>query len=216
MKYENNKNSNELFRIKAYSFTESVKKKLIRDLKIILKRYNNEKLFVSLYTCMEEFIENAVRANLKKIFFKDYSSKDVTGKKVNYETVLEQFKQEFRRDYGSYLKGIAKKNDINFEVSVAIETNNLVITVINPANMTEIEQNNVRKKIRDAGKYTGIAEYFNAIEDEPSEGAGLGLVMIMFILKNIGLSEKNFSIESSGCRTTASIWIPLKNNTITT
>ncbi|MDI7165493.1 HDOD domain-containing protein [Leptospira santarosai] len=71
---------------------------------------------------------------------------------------------------------------------------------------TEVER--INQRIEKAKFYNDLAEAFLEAGDE-TEGAGLGLVMSLMMLKNDGLSETSYKIESQGDNTSVIIDIPL-------
>ena len=83
--------------------------------------------------------------------------------------------------------------------------------------MSDIELSNVQKKLSYARKCQDISEYFLEEDDDPhKEGAGLGLILIIMVLRSLGLKESDFIIESGTGGTVASFSIPLDAGTMRT
>jgi HD-like signal output (HDOD) protein len=74
--------------------------------------------------------------------------------------------------------------------------------------MTEIEQRRVKEKFDRAQSFKSLDEAFTKVLD-PSEGAGLGLVIMLLMLQRIGLDKKSLSISNAGNETVARVRLPL-------
>jgi hypothetical protein len=79
--------------------------------------------------------------------------------------------------------------------------------------MTETELKNIKKKLEDAEKCEDVADYFLKNEGDPNrEGAGLGLVLIMMMLKSLSAPDDSLVISSKNNMTRAYLRVPLKND----
>jgi hypothetical protein len=70
----------------------------------------------------------------------------------------------------------------------------------------------VQNKLACARQYNDIAEYFaesDAESETLDEGAGLGIILISMMLKNMGVSDNDFKIISEENNTVARLIIPL-------
>lgn len=214
MDYNLSQIENKKVKILAYSVSDRVLENIERILRLILENRRCEELYSPIYTCLKELLVNAVKANFKNIYFEGYTHFDKPDNPISYELGLKLFKLEMSRENAEYLSAIARKEDKKAEVMFNIIDNELKISVTNPVAMTAIEQENVNRKLNDARMCDDISDYFMKIEDDPNqEGAGLGLVLISIMLKNLGVTEDNFSIFSDENQTTASISIPLTQDT---
>jgi len=206
---------NKKIRIIAYSVSDQVEKRIQYVLKEILDMYNCPALLPPLYTCVKELIVNAVKANFKYIFFEGYAPENDAEKFISYETALEVFKLEMNREEAKYLAAIARRNNIKSDILFELCGNELDIKITNPVTMTEIEKLNVKRKLIDAAQCDDISDYFlKNIDEQNSEGAGLGLVLVTIMLKNMGVPEKGFSIVSESAKTIASLRVPLTEETL--
>lgn len=82
------------------------------------------------------------------------------------------------------------------------------IRVMNNVKLSPTEVERINQRIEKARLYNDLAEAFLEAGDE-TEGAGLGLVMSLMMLKNDGLSASSYKIESQGNNTSVIIDIPL-------
>ena len=79
--------------------------------------------------------------------------------------------------------------------------------VRNNVEITRKEQIRVFDRLARSRAFSSLEEAFATVLDS-SEGAGLGIVILVLMMKKIGLSEDCFSIDSDGGETTATITIP--------
>lgn len=203
-------------RLVAYSVSPRVESAIKEILYSYLITDGCEVLHDSLYTAVKELLINAVKANYKNIYFENYSSKNNAEAIVDYNTALELFKLELGRDEGTYLSNMAKSRNMNAEIIWRKTGTQMRIDVINPVSMTGLEIQNVQKKLDFARRCVDISEYFlNETADPNQEGAGLGLILIMMILKSLGGSDENFYITSENGKTTATLIVSLTEVTLT-
>ncbi|HQP49091.1 MAG TPA: hypothetical protein PKX12_10205 [Spirochaetota bacterium] len=203
-------------RLVAYSVSPKIELAVKRVLYSCLKETGCEVLHDSLYTAVKELLINAVKANYKNIYFENYSSKNKAEEIVSYNTALELFKLELERDEGTYLSNMARERNMNAEIVWRHIGENMRVDVINPVSMTELEIHNVQKKLDFARRCDDIREYFMNEEDDPNqEGAGLGLILIMMILKSLGGGDENFKIFSENGKTVATLIVPMTEKTLT-
>ncbi len=202
--------NNKKIRMIAYSVSETIEERLQGILDYILKRYDCHALLSSIYTCVKELLINAVKANFKHIYFEGYAPKNEADKIIDYELSLKLFKLELSRENAAYFEELARRSDIKSQIDISISNGTLYLEISNPVAMTDREYKNVQRKLDDARSCEDISEYFLKIEDDPEkEGAGLGLVLVSIMMKNIGIPEEFFSIKSFDDHTTATLIIPL-------
>ena len=194
----------------AYAITDDVENQVKDIISHILREHRCPDLFAPIYTSVKELIINAIKANYKNIFFENYSPRSGLEKLFDYKTGLQLFQLELNRENAGYLERIARREEIKAEITLWAKDDILHVEVANPVMMTEIELNNVKKKLSDAESCRDIAEYFlHNIDDPLREGAGLGLILIMMMLKSLSAPEDSLAISSEGNRTTAYLKVPL-------
>lgn len=171
-------------------------------------------LLDAIVTVIREIIVNAIKANSKRLHFEELHL-DITNPE-SYEKGMNSFKDEALDD----TKGIEqklKKSDYRASLSITRENQGLKIKVTNNAGIHPKELDRINLRIEKAKKYSDFTDAYDEIHDD-SEGAGLGIVLTILLLKNSGLGEDPFKIESSGRLTTSQFEIPfqLKPRKITT
>jgi hypothetical protein len=218
MKIQEAVKKNRKIRIHAYSVSDAVEHRIKDVLEVIFASYDRPDLVPPVYTCLKELLMNAVKANFKNIFFEGYSPKNNPEEVINYDMALKLFKLEIGRENARHLERLAREADLKAEVVLQAKDDMLNINVCNPVAMTELEIANVHRKLEAARKYDDISEYFIDAEaagnNTMDEGAGLGLIIISMMLRNLGVDEEDFNITSENQMTMASLKIPLKGETL--
>lgn len=160
----------------------------------VLNRYLGEvgmpRLMGNLGYCIHELAGNAHKANLKRIYFQD-SGLDIFDPE-EYELGMQAFKENVldnpevfssrQREKGYYVK-------FHFYVS----RNVLKIVIRNNAELVAQEKQRIRSKFSIAKSAYNLADAYGAAEDY-SEGAGLGIVMLNIMLRNLGFHDRSFRI----------------------
>lgn len=205
---------NARIRLRVYSLSNTVEEKIHTVLTEVLTTHNCEALHSPVYTVLKELMINAVKANYKSIYFETHKGESAEDTGIDYETTLQLFLLEMRRDDGDELQRIAKDMRMNVECIFHVIDEELFIMIKNPVPMTPLEQERVNKKIHDARQCNDISEYFMMNMDDPNqEGAGLGLVLVSIMLKNMGVPD-NFGVVSDEKGTKAFFNVPLTTETM--
>jgi hypothetical protein len=197
-------------RIIAYSISDDVETQIKNALREILRARNLEDLLAPIYTCVKELMLNAVKANFKNIYFENYVPVSNYQNVTAYETALKLFQVEMSRENAKHFGDIAREDDIKAVVEIWTVEDLLHVLVTNPVKMTETELKKVNQKLRDADNCRDLADYFmKHIHDPYREGAGLGLILIMMMLKSLQAPRDSLVILSENNTTTAYLKIPL-------
>ena len=135
-------------------------------------------------------ITNAIKANVKRLYFKLNNLS--INRKEEYRKGMDSFKNDV---YGSATDIFSKLKDVNLLVRIIFEyyPEHLQIKIINNSPIIPEEYNKIKSRINKAFSYTDISEAFDNVMDD-SEGAGLGLIMALMLLKNAGFPKESFEI----------------------
>jgi hypothetical protein len=203
----------EVLRSEFYDI-DSVSHDIIRErLKTLLDYYGYTDILLPVFTCAMELAVNAVKANLKNIYFENYVPQTKTGRvsALSYKKALELFRYEIRDNGSAHLVQIAESK--NIRSTLVIEMNHervLTIKVTNPHSMTNVEAENVRQRLHAAKNISVMSDFFEQNEDEMLyEGAGLGIVFVGLVMRRLNLPDDTFEIISGKNDTLARINIPL-------
>lgn len=175
-----------------------------RILEIYLQELGQEKLLEPLSYCLKELIINAQKANTKRVYFTE-KGLDIT-REDEYEKGMKGFRAETVARIDEYLAKL-QEHRLFIQVRFQNTAGQFLIAVRNNVGMTAREQYRIYDRIVRARAYNSFTEALaNAVD--PTEGAGLGILILMQFLKRIGLGENSFAIESRGDETMASLRIP--------
>ena len=201
--------------LSAYAVDDGTQEKIKDDLNRILEHFGCEELFLPIFSCINELLVNAVKANYKNLYFENYSPRNKAMQLIPYDKALALFRLEMQHNGAGRLAEMARMRDMKASLDLHIDNGIMCITVANPSPMTEIETKNVLKKMRAVASKQELAQYYTINGEDPkNEGAGLGIIFIGMMLRNLGLSPDNLSVSSDGAATTASLFIPLTMETL--
>ncbi|MCR5386827.1 MAG: HDOD domain-containing protein [Treponema sp.] len=159
--------------------------------------------------CLNELITNAKKANTKRIYFKQ-KNLDITNAD-DYDLGLKTFKEDTLNNINYYL-GLQKKAGLYVKLILQVRNNKIKIEVRNNSSLTVFEYKRIHDKLSRAQQYTSIEDALSQILDD-SEGAGLGLVIMILMLEKIGLTEENFQTLCENGETITRIILPLSEKT---
>jgi putative nucleotidyltransferase with HDIG domain len=156
-----------------------------------------------LFTFLKELINNAIKANLKRAFFKS-QNEDIHNCDKHDELIL-KFKEEILTNVDKLMPTIEKEN---LKVEISMQLNNKYkISVKNNTSISEDELERVTKRLSLTEKFESVDEIFEEILDN-KEGAGMGLAMGVMLLKNSGIGLKSFQFKHQKNSTKSVIAIP--------
>ena len=160
---------------------ESRTGELIRKIiNLLLARQNLQMFTPELFFCLKELAINASKANYKILFQKHVTSKQGIDPQKQYTKFLDMFKSEIEENGNTNLLALAKQEDRHYNIIFQSSLNSIEIWVTNNQNISIIEKEQILKKIAPDRLY---GDSFVADEDEKTEGAGLGLNLILNVLK---------------------------------
>ena len=155
---------------------------------------------------IREMIVNAVKANSKRIFFKNNNLNIIDP--VHYEQGMSSFKQ-YMTDTMENLPDILKENGYRVEFILKKDTDGFKTIVKNNAGLLPFEQERITERINKSREYDDFADIYSDMADD-QEGEGLGIPLTILFLKNSGIGDKSFNIISDGKITQSSFVIPFK------
>lgn len=159
----------------------------------LLKRYKRPDLQEIVYSTLKELIINGVKANLKHYIFE----REAIHSEQNGEAkaALVELKGMLNEKDLVKFKEVAQMKKLKVRVRVLHSNDKMIFCIQNNTAMTEEEKRRVREKFNKALKYDGIAEYYLENADE-LEGSGLGITMIVLMLKGSGIDPNTLHIAT--------------------
>ncbi|HMU81820.1 MAG TPA: histidine kinase [Leptospiraceae bacterium] len=194
--------------LKTHRMTEMVEDHIKHAIESILAKTNKSNLIHVIYTILKELVINGCKANQKRVFFEErgYNISDSQQYAVGNEEYKKIFSEEMALEYG--IK--AKAKGLYCLIDFLFDENGLTIEVSNNTTITPQEEASMREKLKKAMGYNDIAEFYldQAMSGGETEGAGLGLALIIILLKGENVDPKYFRIMIDKERTVARMEIP--------
>lgn len=196
--------------ITTYTLPHEMEMYMNDVISIFLKELGQEQMTEYLTYCLNELITNAKKANTKRIYFRD--KKLNINKPEEYDSGMKDFKQITLNNINYYLQ---EQKEAGLYVRLILQTkkNKIRVEVRNNSDMTVFEYKRVHDKLARAQQYTSDEEALAQVLDD-TEGAGLGLIIIILMLEKIGLTEDNFQVLCENNETITRIILPVNQQTI--
>ncbi len=207
-------NKGEPLRLSFKYVNEKVLMVLNSVLSKLLSKNDQIYLLNSVVTILREIIINALKANAKRTFF--MKSNLNINDEHDYKKGMAKFKKKVVGDFDS-IEADLKRSDLYVQICFEAAPDMIRISVSNNSPVLPVELDRINFRIDKALKYNDFSEAYSEIEDD-TEGAGLGIVLTILLLKNMGIDPLSYRIENAGKITRTSLAIPsvLKPGEITT
>lgn len=173
-----------------------------------LKELGLDDLHSQISYCVHELAGNANKANTKRIYFQERSLN--IDNDDDYEKGMSTFKQDTVDVIQEY-KHKQKKAGLFVQFDFQIREDYFKISISNNVKATSQEESRIADKMEKASNYTNIAEAYSVIEDS-SEGAGLGIVMMILMLRSLGFGEHTLNVYCKDCITYADVVLKIDDN----
>lgn len=166
-------------------------------------------LGTALFTVVMELVTNAVKANLKRAFFTKhgYSMKDAES----YKSGVDAFKENYNVIEGEEYQRALGELDLVVSVNIDLDNDRLLTFVENNSMLQDDEETRIRGKLASAMSANELVDFYLHYGDD-SEGSGLGLAMIVFLMREIGFDPDNFRVYQKNGKTIARIEFPLNKD----
>jgi putative nucleotidyltransferase with HDIG domain len=175
-----------------------------------LKQFNQEKLKDYLVYCVQELAVNAKKANTKRVYFIEHGL-DVNNSE-DYKLGMTNFKQDTLDNIAHYLQ-LQKDKGLYIKLILQNKKDTIYIEIRNNVVITKTELIRIHDKLARSRQYNSLEDALSQVLDD-SEGAGLGLVIMVLMLKKMGLNEDSFDILGTDTETVARIIIPLEQTRV--
>lgn len=198
------------FYLKFYGISPEIERRVNLVITRIFENYGRGDLSDIIYTCVKELIINASKANIKRIVFEEHNV-DVNDEK-SFLAGMMKFKEELSDiNLPKYIPKLVNK-DLYISVAFYHSKDGVRIEVVNNVSMSEFENRRIREKLKKAMGYEDISQFYLEQGDE-LEGAGLGIALIVMLLKGVGIDPSLFRISGPNNNyVLARIEVPLTEN----
>lgn len=184
---------NQTIKVRAYALLPETEKDLNLIILRLLNKYNKLDMTATLYTCIKELAVNGAKANIKRILF-DEVKIDLENES-DYHRGLEIFKEKLTDKFINEYAQKAKDRGLYVDIKFEYDDKKLIVEVVNNSALTKREDERIREKFRDGLKYDNIGELYMDMQDN-QEGAGMGIALILMMLRSEGIDPHYFTIYS--------------------
>jgi uncharacterized domain HDIG len=191
--------------ITTYTLPHEMEMYMSDVLSAFLTELNQQHMIQYLDYCLNELITNAKKANTKRVYFKD-KELDIVNER-DYNSGMKTFKEDMLNNLNYYLQ-LQKNEGLYVKLLLQMRNKKIKVEVRNNSALTVFEYKRIHDKLTRAQQYTSIEDALTQILDE-TEGAGLGLVIMILMLEKIGLTEENFQTLCENGETITRIILPL-------
>lgn len=191
--------------ITTYTLPHEIELYISEVLSVFLTELNQERLKDYLSYCINELSANAKKANTKRVYFKERQL-DINDP-VDYETGMRSFKEDTLSNISYYLQ-LQKEAGLYVKVIMQVKHSEILIEIRNNCEMTKTEFKRVFDKIARSKQFSSLEEALSQVLDD-SEGAGLGLVIMILMLKKVGLNDENYQVIVESGETITRIVMPM-------
>ena len=154
---------------------------------------------------INELATNAKKANTKRVYFAD-KGLDINND-ADYRAGMRDFKTGSVENAQRYLQ-MQKETGLCIKVVMRYGSGNFLIEVRNNSEITKIEFKRVFDKVARSRKYTALEDVLPESFDD-DEGAGLGLIISLLMLRKIGVPEENFTVQTENGETIMRVVVPI-------
>lgn len=174
-----------------------------------LHQLGQDHMVYYLIYCQQELITNAKKANTKRVYFQE-KNLDITNS-ADYEKGMLNFKEDTLGNVNYYLEK-QKRAGLYIKLILQFRNNKIKLEVRNNSQLVVDEYKRIHDKLCRVQQYTSIEDALSKVIDN-SEGAGLGLIIMILMLQKIGLTEDNFQTICENGETITRIILPLNEKT---
>ena len=191
--------------ITTYTHPKEIEIYIEQVIDSFLKHMNQTKLRDYIVYCVHELVVNAKKANTKRVYFAE------RGLDINndgdYLLGMRDFKEDTIGNIAHYLQ-LQKEKGLYIKIILQVKRNTINIEIRNNVSANKLEQLRIQDKMARSRQFNSLEDALSQVLDD-SEGAGLGLVILVLMLKKMGIDDDAFEIKAKGNITTARISIPL-------
>ena len=190
--------------VTTYTLPHEIEEYACDILKTFLTELDQAQMADSLIYCLKELANNGKKANTKRVYFEE-KGLDINDK-ADYELGMKNFKMDTMSNINYYLN-LQKDKGLYIKISMQTRNNKIKVEVRNRVELTNFEYKRIHDKITRAQMYNSVEEGIASLLDD-SEGAGLGLVIMILVLKKIGVTEENYQVISENGETITRMILP--------
>ncbi|MBO7583809.1 MAG: HDOD domain-containing protein [Treponema sp.] len=191
--------------IMSYTLPREKERYIQEILMYFLLQCHQEHMTDNLVFCLSELLTNAKKANTKRVYFKE-KNLDINNE-MDYHQGMVTCKEETLSNIEHYLT-LQKEAGLYIKLILQLNDDGITIEIRNNAVITKFEKKRILEKLRVAEKYEEPHQVVSLMVDQ-TEGAGLGIIIIVLMLRKIGLSRNNYKVFTNETETITQMLLPL-------
>ena len=191
--------------IVSYTLPREMETYIQEVLTIFLTECHQEHMSDNLTFCLGELLTNAKKANTKRAYFKE-KNLDINNE-MDYHEGMVSFKDETLNNIRHYLL-LQKKQGLYVKFILQLYDEGVKIEIRNNSILTIFEKKRINEKLRIAARYTDPKQVIAKVIDQ-TEGAGLGIIIMVLMLRKLGMSSDNYKVFSTDTETVTQMLLPL-------
>ena len=188
----------------TYTLPKNMEVYIRSVMEMFLEECHQDHLKEYLNFCLSELLTNAKKANTKRVYFKE-KGLDINNP-ADYEKGMENFKMDTLTNIGHYLE-LQKKAGLYIKLVLLLQADKIFIEIRNNSTLTVFEKERIQQKLDSVQEYKNMDEVLTNVLDQ-SEGAGLGIIIIILMLQKVGLAKDNYQVFSDENETVTRIILP--------
>lgn len=171
----------------------------------LFSRFNIGFISEFLIVLIKEIASNCSRAHAKRLYFRErgLNLKD----EETYLRHIKEYSQDVLGHWDDFCL-IHGNNNYYIRLKIQKEDDRLVLSVENNAEIIPIEWKRIEFRQEVFERINNIDRAFSSVRDS-TEGAGLGIVMTLLLLRNSNIPPEGFQIKSADGITVTTLEVPL-------
>lgn len=190
-----------------YKYLSEERKYIDEIVKLYLEKTNLQHMTNQLTYCIHELAGNACKANTKRSYFKKMNLNIEDDDQ--YQEGMKSFREDVYTDMEKF-HDTTKQSGYYIKFQIKRSQDTIDLSILNNTVLTPKEESKIQEKFEAVKDYENVAEAFANLEDA-SEGAGLGIAMMVIMLKEMGLPPENLRIFTADNETHAVLNLPLQS-----
>jgi hypothetical protein len=197
--------SGQMLTLTTHGYFSDEREQIDEILSLFLQEAGKPSLLDCLSYCIHELASNAKKANTKRVYFEERGL--AIDDEPQYWIGMRDFRKDTVERIDHYLRRLQEAG-LHVKIQFKLTPDELFVAVRNNIRLSEIERGKIEQKIARGRHYKDMADAYANIEDT-SEGAGLGIAMMIIMLRGLGLGEKVLRFFSNEKETFVTLTIPL-------
>ena len=192
--------------ITTYTFPHEMEQYMEQVMEVFFQIIEQEAITDYVIYFVKELIGNAKKANSKRVYFTD-KGLDIHCME-DYLKGMKTFKSELL-DNKDYYLALQEREGLYIQLRLWKEGESVKIEVSNNVRIAVIEEKRMMNKIEMGMQYKALEKAVSEAIDD-MEGSGLGLIILVLMMKKMGTSADQIRIEKSENETKIGVEIPAK------